>query len=291
VKNAAILCLLVASVCSAGETRIDPAWAEADRQNTRALLQWEVESHLVEGAPWDASTACWFFTRVEEHALGFGASKYFFEKPGGYAYARAEIITFRGRVGEYRLWIAAGSDWDRARRAVVEAWRQASAGAFEAEADGVSKRVVFPGTLQAFHSVVAAALGPLTTCHVPRRLAVDYSEFLSPFSDLDVSFRCGDGSLQSHARDVVERLVRAKRKDLLENILRGYNPEARIMAVIGLYALESAGMALSPATKKSMETVLDLPVHVSYCAGCIVSSESGRDAFSRYERESAAWTQ
>ena len=71
-------------------------------------------------------------------------------------------------------------------------------------------------------------------------------------------------------REAIDALVDAKRIDLLENALIGYNPGGRVYAAIELLRMQRMGEKLSEPTRKNIRKVMALPVKLSTCSGCVV---------------------
>ena len=120
---------------------------------------------------------------------------------------------------------------------------------------------------------MADGLGPQKDSSVPKRLAREYDYLMSPMSPIDVGLLCGDDGVAPEGHEAMERLFKKKRWTLIESILRGYNPEARVYAAIALLRAERSGRGISPELKGSLDAVLALEIPISTCVGDVVGSE------------------
>jgi hypothetical protein len=83
---------------------------------------------------------------------------------------------------------------------------------------------------------------------------------------------CGLRGPVLEGKTSIDALVKAGRMDLIENVLRGYNPGGRAFAAIALLKMEERGVKLAPKVKKTIEKVRALDVPITTCSGCIVKS-------------------
>ena len=69
----------------------------------------------------------------------------------------------------------------------------------------------------------------------------------------------------------IEKLVAAKRWDLVGNVLRDLNPEGRVYAADALLERErKGGRAVSERDRKAIAKVRAMAVPISACSGCEV---------------------
>lgn len=116
---------------------------------------------------------------------------------------------------------------------------------------------------------IAAELGEPSTVKVPKSLAIAYAALMSPSSRLVFGSACGVAGSKPAGRVGAEALLKAKRVDLLNNILRGPSPEGRVYAVQALEALRAKGVALGEADQVAIAKVKALPILINACAGCM----------------------
>jgi hypothetical protein len=68
-------------------------------------------------------------------------------------------------------------------------------------------------------------------------------------------------------------LLEADRIDLIENVLRGYNPGGRVYAVIALMRLRKKGRELKPDVLSTLKRVINLNIPITMCDPCEVKPE------------------
>src|SRR6185295_14016273 len=119
----------------------------------------------------------------------------------------------------------------------------------------------FPRTAQQARALFDRRLGPLAPVNVPPDLAAAYARLMSPQEELAVGTSCGEGGEPPACAKETKSLSSARRFDLLRNVLRGPNPEARVYA---LKALEQAGAA-GATERAAIEVVRALPAKVRAC--------------------------
>jgi hypothetical protein len=80
---------------------------------------------------------------------------------------------------------------------------------------------------------------------------------------------CGVGGSPPAGNEAIALLARKKRWPIIENILRGPNPEGRVYAVLALLCGERHGRKVPPETRATIDTVLALDLPISVCRGCM----------------------
>ena len=78
-------------------------------------------------------------------------------------------------------------------------------------------------------------LGPLAPVDVPPDLAEAYDTLMSPVAPLALGDGCGYEGSPGRGHAETDALVKAGRFDLLRNVARGLNKEARVRAALALY--------------------------------------------------------
>jgi len=76
----------------------------------------------------------------------------------------------------------------------------------------------------------------------------------------------------------ISALVNSNRIDLLENVLRAYNPGARVMTALALLQLQKSGTLLSSNMRQSIEKVLNLNIELHACVFDMCSNPTAREA-------------
>jgi hypothetical protein len=148
---------------------------------------------------------------------------------------------------------------------VTEAWKASGGPEYtEDERGGIYHSRTFEGVLDEYKSVVERYLGKMRPVSIPKDLDLHYQLLISPIHKSVIGDRDG--------REAIDALVDAKRIDLLENALIGYNPGGRVYAAIELLRMQRMGERLSKSTQKNIRKVMSLPVKLTIGSGCIVSS-------------------
>jgi hypothetical protein len=278
--------LITALAPAAGAERepLNDDWLRDDRVVLRQLLDFERESGIHDGGVWHQSAGDSAVLK-ERRELGFGAVHHRLYWPGGYASATAEVVELEGEVVEYRLSVRSGSSWEEVRDRVLSAWVEAGGGPFAHQPSGIGRNRSFDAAAHRLEAVLIEHLGDDPQVRVPRRLRHAHAELRSPFSELSVSRRCGDGAPDAYEWRLLRTLLDARRTDLLESVLRGPNPEGRVLALAGLRIQERRGTTLSAETQRAMETVLSLQIPIDHCFGCEVTATDAQDAVERIESE------
>ena len=125
----------------------------------------------------------------------------------------------------------------------------------------------------------------MSNADIPDDLKSNYEFLISPMNNPYVGDgACGLGGSNLQGRIAIDALVNAKRIDLIENVLRGYNPGGRVYAMLALLAIKEHGERLREATMLTLKKVINLPVQVSTCEGCIVNRGMTAKDVIRYYR-------
>lgn len=110
-------------------------------------------------------------------------------------------------------------------------------------------------------------------------LSKAYLLLRSPFADLVYGKMYGEDGGPPEARTALEQiLAHAQGANLLDDILRGPNPEGRLYAAEGLLRLERKGKRLDEQTKKNIDWIRKSDVKIHVCDGCEVSWEPAAKA-------------
>lgn len=75
-------------------------------------------------------------------------------------------------------------------------------------------------------------------------------------------------------KEAIDRIIRAGRFDLIENILRGYNPGGRVYAALALKAWVQKGRKLTPVETELIQKIASLDTPIDTCFGCLFGSET-----------------
>lgn len=214
----------------------------------------------------------------EDEWYGFGARRFFIARGNGYTSFYVDAFTFRGKIGYYKVGVESSSKkWPQIKQLVINAWKTSGGPEFtEDERGGFFYSRTFEGVLNEYKSAVESHLGRMRPVSIPVDLESYYQLLISPMHKSII----GDGICGLPApnspppildgREAIDALVDAKRIDLLENALIGYNPGGRVYAAIELLRMQRIGEKLSKSTQKNIRKVMALPVRLKTCSGCIV---------------------
>ncbi len=207
---------------------------------------------------------------VEETDLGFGGRYLELARGRGYSRSYVYALVYNGRVAQYVAGIEGDSHWPFIRQPIIDRWRDLSGPDVSEEGRGLVIRRTLPQALRSYQLNVAASLGPMRDLSVSPALRASYLELIDPMANTTISGTNRD--------DDISALVASNAWDLLENVLRGYNPGARVLAALALQDSERSGGRLSPGVRPSIDKVLNLGVEVHACVFDICSNLTARDA-------------
>ncbi len=122
----------------------------------------------------------------------------------------------------------------------------------------------------------ADALGPILRAEITTtEMAAAYELLMSPTANIDIGYSCSNSATPEGAR-AIGRI--ARRRDLLRNVLRGPNPEARFYA---------AGVLLTwryvvDEDWKAIDALEALPIDLDTCSGCIGEHWPSSELFANF---------
>ena len=102
----------------------------------------------------------------------------------------------------------------------------------------------------------------------------DYELLLSPLNILDFGEICYESAVKPNGRIASDKLMDNNKTDLLNNILRGYNPEGRLYAMQALLILANKKKyTLGKSDVDVINKILKQKIDIKICNGCMVSKE------------------
>lgn len=102
-----------------------------------------------------------------------------------------------------------------------------------------------------------------------------YRTLMSPLERLTFGSQCWEGAEKPHGRREMEKLLEAKRIDLLRSALRSINPEGRVYAAEALSTLaKRSGKPLEPTDKAAIDEIRRSPVLIQACSGCMPENKT-----------------
>ena len=137
--------------------------------------------------------------------------------------------------------------------------------------------------MQAFEDVekiyqerVDIYLGPLAPVDVPAKYVMDYDLLTQPLWELTYGEACGWAGLAPRGREAIERLITDEQYSLIENILRGYNPEGRIYAIEAILRIGKSVPQIILRNREIIGKLLSLDIEIAACYGCFFGYSPAR---------------
>lgn len=254
---------------SANEKSLNPEWAQNDIGGVRFLVGlMPIENQSLAGlkAKFEKEAPYRYTSWCEEEVLGFGARRVKLSMGLGYTTVYVDSLVFRNRVLHYDAGARVAAKVSPAHREMVlRIWNERVKSSVVEDNNydtALIYRKDFPDTWAAYYAEIRRHLGPMKLVEVPAVLKKSYLLLIDPFENSRISTRaCDDG------KPAIDALEDAKRVDLIENVLRGYNPGGRIYAAISLLRMERRGRRLSRATKTAIRKVVALDAETGTCIG------------------------
>ncbi len=267
---ASIFVLLAGFSQTRAQDPLNREWLEKDLLNLEVLAQLMPVEQKTEG-----QISQLFKRANSREQLGFGAHRIQFDAPGAYTSLTLSILYFDGAVAQYRLSVSSNSErWPTIQDEIIAAWKKNGGPEFQDNGHGLMHQRVFTDVLEKYKQRIAGELGPMHSVTGLGSLAGDYEYLMSPFENSTVGFSgCGYGGVDPQGLTAIKRLVASGRVDLVENVLRGYNPGGRVYAAWQLLKLNRSDSGIAAIANK----VLDLDLELETCSGCVVSYRKARD--------------
>jgi hypothetical protein len=225
---------------------------------------------------------------VDEEDRGFGAKRVNLLRGFGYIQTYVHMVTFNGRISFFELGLFKPpvDDWALVRKPILGKLQKYKGRPFKEEEQELYIKYTYSGVLEPFYKSVADKLGPIKPLHVPSKLKAAYDYLISPMNNSEV----GDGMCflgpVVEGKTSIDLLIKARRVDLVQNVLRGYNPGGRIYAAIALLRMERKGLFIRPETMKTIEQVASLNTLITACVGCFSRTSVGKDVIEAFVKGS-----
>jgi hypothetical protein len=209
----------------------------------------------------------------EDENLGFGANRFRFGKGYGYSSVYVDVLTYNNQIAYYSIGVIGSfSKWNQYREQIIKAWIKNRGPAFIENGHEMTYEKKFENVFNSYYRKVAQELGELKSVDISAELKEPYEYLTSPLNNSYIGEGiCGLGGPVLEGKTSIDALIDANRIDLIENVLRGYNPGGRIFAAITLLKMEKKGIVLNSELKKTLNKVIALDIPVSICSGCIVN--------------------
>lgn len=211
---------------------------------------------------------------IDDDPLGFGANRVRFSKGYGYSSVYIDVLTFKNQVVYYEIGVTGSfSKWTEYRDQIINAWKQNGGPEFTEKGYELTYQRKYESVFDSYYRAVSDELGEIKPVNVPADLKDAYEYLTSPLNNSYVGEGiCGLGGPVLEGKTSIDELINANRIDLIENVLRGYNPGGRIFAAIALLRMKRKGLKLDSDVTTTLNKVVNLDVPAATCAGCIVNS-------------------
>jgi hypothetical protein len=249
---------------------VNRKWLQSDCDliwSIRRALPPDPASAVLVGLPNTRST-------VEQIDLGFGLVRHQQKAGGGYFSCHITTVTHHGDLVSMKVSCWGHLEKPQARLVIERALGEGFRRVDSRYAEAYQTDYEFPLANRRARAALDTRLGPLAPVAVPAELASAYARLMSPAEELAVGGRCGEGGTPPPGAEETEALRSARRIDLLRNVLRGPNPEARVYALSALRQLD----ALDAKDRASVERLTALPIKVRNCFGCTFGSGTLQEA-------------
>lgn len=277
-KRLLLLCLVLVCVrvsVAQEEEPLHADWLATDVANVERILP-----QLKRNEPLTFAALEKIFNRSgKDESLGFGGYTFSFGVPGGYTHLRITGFVFNDTLGNYTISLSDSSSdsWPKIKSVLVETWKRSGGPEFTEGKYGIYHDREFANVIADYKRVVAAQLGEMQPVKVPRCLKDDY-ELLIMLGRNSVVGQdaCDLVGIIPRGKEAIDAIARAKRLDLLANILKGYNPGGRVYAAIAVIALQRKGIKLPAEVVPVLELVRNMDLQIETCDGCLHSNKTAK---------------
>jgi hypothetical protein len=249
-----------------GETHPRQDWIQTD------LKRIEQFRAALSAKDVDVETLVSKFGSLGEHDdvdAGFGVRRVHMHLYGGYTTIWIDILAEKG-AGEKKSSVAElrarqlgpPDQWNEIATTFAKAWGDA--------ATPIENGFLFTRRddelARALRTRTAEALGGDWRVEVPKELQTAFELLTSPFEKAVIGATYGYAAITPPGRGEIETLAKAGRYDLVQAVLRGINPEARLYAAWVLR--RRTNTPLAPADARAVDLLLALPGEVQTTDGC-----------------------
>lgn len=131
-----------------------------------------------------------------------------------------------------------------------------------------------------FEKNMADELGEMYDFEINEEIRESYEILIDPLRNYEFGYSCYYEMSKPDGRKAIEKILEAKRFDLLKNIIRGYNPEGRAYGIEALFKIYSENKSIiSKEDKECIESILESNIFINECSGCDVSPISYEEIF------------
>jgi hypothetical protein len=210
----------------------------------------------------------------EDRDIGFGARRLRLAVYGGYTTTWVTIVSWDGGVGPLEAFCHEEAEvWAALRDRIKAEYKGRGP---EVGDTGLRVRLGARADPEGFRRERNRVLGPPLAIDPHPSLEEAYLLLWSPTSDIVYGRMQGEGGEPPEGRNAVERILGHEQGPaLLDDILRGPNPEGRLYAAEALLRLEKKGLRLDEQVRKSIDWIRESGVKIHVARGCEISWEPG----------------
>jgi hypothetical protein len=209
----------------------------------------------------------------EDRDIGFGARRLRLAVYGGYTTTWITVVSWDGGAGPLDVHCHEGDAkvWAALRDRIKVEYKGRDPAVDEV---GLRVRIGRMADPEGFGNERHKILGPPLKIDPHPSLEHAYLLLWSPTSDLVYGWMHGEGGDPPEGRVAVEKILAHEQgAALLDDILRGPNPEGRLYAAEALLRLEKKGRKLDEPARKCIDWVRKSGVKIHVARGCEVSWE------------------
>ncbi len=208
----------------------------------------------------------------EDRDIGFLARRLRLAVYGGYTTTWVTVVSWDGGVGPVEVSCDEEADvWAALRDRIAAEYKGHEP---EVGDTGLRVRLGARADPEGFRKERGKVLGPPLGIDPDPTLESAYLLLWSPTSDLVYGWMHGEGGDPPDGREAAEKILAHEQGPaLLDDILRGPNPEGRLYAAEALLRLEKKGRKLDGQVLRNIEWVRKSPVKIRVARGCEVSRE------------------
>jgi len=112
---------------------------------------------------------------------------------------------------------------------------------------------------------------------VPKALRSSYELLISPNGSLEIGSQCGFAGKTMEGLVAIRKLAKARRIDLIRNVLSGPNPGGRVYAAQALLELERRGSNINAGDKEKIRKITSSKITLTVCYGCLFSTLTAKE--------------
>ena len=275
--------LLCVQFLSAQESDIVEEWIQKDLKATQLIPD------LVKQQPIDPKVIGKMIgARYHElpEDLGFDATRIDIRQGFGYTGIRVSLFLFKDKIINYQVLLGGSLSWKKVREKIIDAWKQKVGVPFKENETGIYFEITNPLILSEYKAFVADELGELNNTEIPRSIKADYEYLMSPNRNSVVGKDpCGVAGMIPQGKESIDILVNSRKIELIENVLRGYNPGGRVYAMVALLEMKNRDIKLSPDTENTIRKIVETNIKLQVCEGGSISMKTASQVLNDYQLE------